>query len=147
MAEHVFTVVARGHAVDAQTNTLTLFCVLEQIGSPQVPFAFPELTVATLWRREPGEEGVGFIQRTRLMDPEGKEIFHGDSSFRFDNVRQRSLVTLQMAPFHRLGCYRVEVLLRREDETAWCSPKASYPIEVSLVPEAEGKELFPERAQ
>lgn len=32
MPTHVFTLAAIGHAVDAQSNNITLFSVLEQVG-------------------------------------------------------------------------------------------------------------------
>ena len=144
MPEHLFTVVARGHAVDAQTNNLTLFSVLEEVAGSNLPFAVPDTTIVTLWKRRDAEEGVTFIQRTRLIDPEGNEVFHGDSTFRLDKPRHRNIVTVEMAPFFRAGCYRVEVLIRRDDEEKWSSPVASYPIEISARVPAAREELFEE---
>jgi hypothetical protein len=131
MPEHVFTVAARGLTVDAQTNTLTLFAVLEEIGAPHFPAAVFELGVVTLWRRIPGEEGVGFVQQTRFIDPSGEEIAHLEQTFRFDKPRQRMIGQIHGFPIRTAGCHRIEVLIRRDDEPSWGPRVACYPIEVT----------------
>jgi hypothetical protein len=131
MPEHVFTVAARGLTVDAQTNTLTLFAVLEEIGAPHFPAAVFELGVVTLWRRMPGEEGVGFVQQTRFIDPSGEEIAHLEQTFRFDKPRQRMIGQVHGFPIRTAGCHRIEVLVRRDDQPSWGEPEANYPIEVT----------------
>ena len=140
MPEHIFTLVARGHAVDAQSNTLTLFSVLEEIGTPLLPAAVPDFSVVTLWRRQAGEEGVSFVQRTRLVDPCEKEIFHMDSQFRMDKLRHRLLGIVQFVPFEQPGPHKVEILVRREDEQPFRTA-ATYPIEVNVVAQS-GSPLF-----
>jgi len=144
---HIFTVAARGYAIDSQTNNLTLFCVLESLAAPEFPFAIPELTVVTLWERSSGEEGVPFIQRTRLVDPEGAEVFCSDSSFRLDRARHRNILTVQMAPFRTVGYHRIEVLVKKEDQGGWPDPVASYPLEVAVGSHEGKQELFAEPRQ
>jgi len=134
MPEHVFTVVARGLSVDAQTNVLTLFGIVSDIGSPVLPVAIPELSIVTLWRRQAGEEGVGFIQRTQFVDPDGNEVAHFDTSFRFETMQQRILGQLTMVPFQRSGCHRIRILIRCDDSLDWQAVAASYPIEITLHP-------------
>ena len=131
MPEHIFTIVARGLTVDAQTNTLTLFAVLEEIGTPHLPAAVFELSVVTLWRRKPGEEGVGFVQQTRFIDPSGEETAHLDQSFRFEKPRHRMIGQVHGFPIRTAGCHRIEVFVRRDDVSSWGAPVASYPIEVT----------------
>jgi len=131
MPEHVFTVAARGLTIDAQTNTLTLFAVLEEIGAPHLPAAVFELAVITLWRRKPDEEGVGFVQQTRFIDPLGEEIGRLEQTFRFDKPRHRMIGQVHGFPIRTTGCHRIEVLIRRDDEPSWGKPVACYPIEVT----------------
>lgn len=131
MPEHVFTVAARGLTIDAHTNNLTLFAVLEEIGAPHFPAAVFELGVVTLWRRMPGEEGVGFVQQTRFIDPSGEEIARMEQAFRFDKPRHRMIGQVQGFPIRTAGCHRIEVLIRRDDDPSWDAPVARYPYEVT----------------
>lgn len=143
MPEHVFTIVARGHAVDAQTNTLTAFCILEELAAEGFPVAVPELTVITLWFRRSGDEGVTFMQRTRLMDPSGEEVFRGDLSFRMDKRRHRNFVKVAMVPFKEQGTYTLEILIRRDGSDSWQSA-ARYPLDVVRAAAPVEDELFEE---
>ncbi len=139
MPQHVFTIVARGHAVDVQSNALTLFSVLEEIGAPGLPVAVPQVSIVSLWRRQEGEEGAAFVQRTQLMDPDGNEVAHAECSFRLERPRHRVLSRINMVPFQRAGCYHFEILFRPEDQTAW-SRVCSYPIEVRVSTHQPGGE-------
>lgn len=130
MPEHIFTILARGYAVDAQANALTLFHVLESIGAPTLPGAIPDFRIVTLWKREQGEENVDFAQRTVFSGPDGKEIAHWDQSFRLDRPRMRVLGTINMFPIRQVGCHRIEVSVKRADAQDWTAV-ASYPLEVS----------------
>ncbi|MBE3070486.1 MAG: hypothetical protein IMZ55_16310 [Acidobacteria bacterium] len=135
MPEHVFTLAARGHAVDAQTNTLTIFSVVEEIGAPGLPVGIPQLSVITLWRRQKGEEGVAFVQRTRLVDPTGSEVFHFDQEFRLEKARHRSLGTVEMLPLEKPGAYNIEVQIRKADDATF-STVATYRLDVSVTAKA-----------
>jgi hypothetical protein len=142
MPKHIFTVVVRGHSVDVQTNNITLFSVLEEIGAQEVPFAFPGFAVVTLWKRQPGEEGVRFVQHTSLIDPSGKEVLKTDITLGFEKPRQRSIIIMQGAPFSTTGEHHIEVRIRREDsqESALVT---EYPLEVRLLRPDEKSKLLP----
>jgi len=142
MPDHVFTIVARGHVIDAQTNTLTLFSVVEQLGGPSLPLNIPELSIVTLWARTGGEENAGYEQRTRIVSPDGSELRHVDVPFRFEKPRMRVLLGLQGLPIEMLGTYHVEILIRRAGDPNWSAPLAKYPIEVSLPPSPANRHLF-----
>lgn len=130
MPDHVFTVVCRDFSIDAQTNRLSLFSVLESMKAQGLPMAVPEIAIATLWHRQPGEEGMKFCQRTRFVDPTGKVGAHFDASFTLDKPGHRVLGRMVMASFAQSGSYQIEILVRKEDEPDWSEPTASYPIEV-----------------
>ena len=144
MPEHVFTVVARGRSVDAQDNNLTLFSILEQVGSPSLPIRLPELTVATLWYRNHGEEGTEWVQRTRFLDPDGAELFHIETSFILEQKRQRVLAGFGNIPFEKAGVHRVEISLRPSDASDWGEPKAVYPLDVVVSAPADDASLLPQ---
>ena len=142
MPKHIFTVVVRGQSVDVQTNNITLFSVLEEIGASEVPFAFPDFAVVSLWKREPGEEGVRFVQRTSLVDPSGKEVFSADITLGFEKSRQRSIVIMQAAPFATTGEYHLVIRIRREGGEEW-SLVTDYPLEVRLLRPDKSANLLP----
>ena len=141
LPEHVFTVVAVGHSIDAQNNTLTLFSVLEQIGSPTFPVRVPQFTLVTLWSRSPSDDGVSFTQRTRLVDPSAQEVASLDVSFTFQHPRQRIINTFANVPFNETGVYHLEVYIRPEDATDFGSAVTSYPLQVT-APDVGGAETL-----
>ena len=141
MPEHVFTLAARGLSVDNQTNTLTVFAVVEQLGAHAFPAAVPEMALVSLWKREPGEEGVAFVQRTRFVDPSGEELGLVDQSFRFEQPHHRMLTHIRLFPVRLSGCHRIKVQIRRDDDPNWGAVVASYPIEV-VAPQAESSETL-----
>ena len=143
MPEHVFTVAAVGHSVDAQSNTLTLFSILEQVGSVQFPGRIPQLTVATLWRRQEGEQGVPFIQRIRLVGPDGTLVGEFENTCKFERARHRMLTILGNLPFNKIGLHRFEVYIKREDAQDWGSPVTSYPINVTATERPGEESLLP----
>lgn len=122
-----------GHAVDAQSNTITLFSVLEQVGGPNLPLALPTFVIVTLWQREEGEEGAKFFQRTRLIAPDGEEIFNLEADFRLHKIRHRMFLTVGGTPFKMEGRYNIEVSIRREEAGGWGEPVAVYPIQVAIA--------------
>ncbi len=142
MPEHIFTVAARGHVIDAQTNTLTLFCVIEQLGGPVLPLRAPELCVITLWGRRAGEEDVQFVERVLIRRPDDSEALHVDLTFRLEKPRIRTVAGIAGLPIEQIGRYCIEVLLRRADCDAWGAPVAQYPIEVSLTSPKGSAGLF-----
>jgi hypothetical protein len=141
LPKHLLTVVAQGHSVDAQTNNLTIFSVLEEVSAFEFPVALPQFSVVTLWERCQGEEGVSFVQRTRLLDPEGVEVFHFDNEFRLEKPRHRSLGNIGMVPFHEPGKYVFEIQVRKADETEFVSV-AEFPLRVRAASKPEDS-LFP----
>ncbi len=122
-----------GHAVDAQSNTVTLFSVLEQVGGASLPIALPSFVIVTLWQREEGEDGTKFFQRTRLLGPDGEEIFNLEGDFRLEKPRHRMFLTVGGTPFKQEGRYNIEVSIRREEDGTYGKPAAMYPIQVAIA--------------
>jgi hypothetical protein len=144
--EHTFTIAALGHSVDAQTNNMTLFSVLEQIGPPQLPVRLAQLTLVTLWRREEGDLGVEFTQRLAIMDPDGEEVASLEQSFVLDRPRLRTFSVVGNLTFSKMGTYRFEVRLKRADEQEWGAPVACYPLDVMIASAPDDQQLLrPER--
>ena len=142
MPEHVFTVVALGHSIDAQNNNVTLFCVLEQIGAVSFPVRIPAFSLVTLWRCRADETGGTFTQRTRLVDPDGKERVSSELSFAVDRPRQRVVNVFGNVPFEKAGTYRFEVYIRPDDAPDWGTPAASYPLEVIVADRPQGESML-----
>jgi hypothetical protein len=142
LPNHLFTIVARGHATDAQTNALTLFHVVEQIQGEALPFVVSELSLITVWQRTSEEADIAFEHRTKLVGPSGKEVFHLDQSFQMTKSRHRVLCVAQGIPFSELGPHRVEVQVRKAGQADWPPPSSVYTIEVDSLGGAPKPGLF-----
>jgi hypothetical protein len=121
------------HSIDAQTNSLSLFSVIEEIHLPGPPSFLMNFSVVTLWKRQPREEGVRFTQRVRILGPEGEPVVETDVDFAMERVRHRVLLTVAGTPFKKSGCHSIEISLRRSDEQEWPAPTVRYPVEVRMV--------------
>lgn len=133
MPEHIFSVVTCGYSVDVQSNTLTLFSIVEQVNSPVIPFNFPGFTLVTLWHRNDGEEGATFEQQTRLLDPDNNQVSEFSQSFVMNRLRCRVISQIVNVPFRKTGLYNLEVYIRSEDSQEWSGVVARYPISVAIV--------------
>lgn len=141
MPDHLYTIVARGHAIDAQTNALTLFHVVEQIQG-ELPFVLSELSLVTVWQRTPEDAGMTFDHRTGLVAPSGQEVFHFEQSFQMTKPRHRVLCVVQGIRFSESGCHRVEVQLRKADDGNWPAPVAAYSVDVEALTAEVKADLF-----
>lgn len=140
---HVFTILCRGLSVDVQTNSLTLFGVIEAIRADQFPAVIPDFSIATLFTQNQGERGRTFTYKARLVDPDKNEVFAADAEFTLEKPRHRILTRVQLLPIEKSGCYSLEVLLRPKEQTDWGEPVAIYPIEITGASGTES-ELFDE---
>jgi hypothetical protein len=121
--------------VDVQTNTLTVFSIVEALKAVDFPANVPEVSVLTLWlRRAAGEDGAKFAQRIRVIDPDGNELRSIEIPFRLERPRQRVQATFTPFDFERAGRYQIEISIREEGRD-WSEPAASYPIDVQLAPQ------------
>ena len=143
MPEHVFTLAAMGHAVDAQTNQLTVFEIAESVGALGLPIVLPRLSFVTLWRREEGDLGVSFTERLEIVDPDGEPNASFEVSFAFERLYQRTIGRVFGPKFQKPGCHRVKVTVRRSDQQEWSGPVAQFPIEVSLLEHSDSSLLKP----
>ena len=127
------TIVAKDFVVDANTNTISIFSVVERIGASVSSIRLPELVLLTLWRRNEHELGSTLVQRVRLLNPDGDEILSEDVPFQGDNPRHRINARMQMLPFDTSGVHVFEISVRADDVEEWGEPVARYPIEVALA--------------
>ena len=130
MPEHVFTIPALGHAIDAETNNLTIFSVLEQLGSAAFPFVVPQFSIVTLWERRPGEEDADLEYSMRVIDPNGTEVVAGVQPFRLVQPRHRMVVKVAGARFMVAGTHRIDVRCRRVGEPEWGPVAGTFRITV-----------------
>lgn len=142
MPQHIYSIPAQGLSLDAQTNRVTLYAVLEELSAPGFPVLLPELNVVTVWKRLPGEEGGEFMQRTRFLDPEGQVKGLFESSFVLEKPRHRMLGKILLVPFEVAGTFTIEVTVRRADSEKYDPPVLSYPIEVTLQDQAAEQDLL-----
>lgn len=122
-----FFVVAESGAVDAMTNRLSVFNVLEAVTPLRLPGLFPSVFLAAVWCLEATEMGRDFQAHFRLHRPGEEPEDLASVNFRAEHRRQRTLLQLVGLPIPREGEFRFELLLNARHE-AW------HDVDVSAVP-------------
>ena len=119
MPQHLLTIAARGHCVDAQSNALTLFSVLEEVRGDQANPQSGPFSVVTFWDRQAKDEGVDYQQRIRLLDPAGAELVSGTMPLHMATPRHRVFATVECPPLVQSGRYVFEICIRPDDREDW----------------------------
>ena len=124
MARLEFFVVSESCAIDAQTNRLSVFNVLESVTAPAFPTLLASLAIVAVWNAEPGDETRDF-QASALIHTEPAQRF--DINFKLEKPRARTIVQLQGLPIQAAGTVRFEMLLNGEH-------KADHIVTAEIVP-------------
>lgn len=128
-----FFVLCKNTSIDFRQNTLSIFEVLEQVGSTSFPAAFPQLHAVTLWKRDETEAGANFVQTVRIVGPDDKELHQLVAEIRFERPRHRIDNALFGFIFPGPGLYRWEVYLRPEGEEGLGDLCATWSLQVDRV--------------
>ena len=123
MARLEFFVVSESVSIDQQTNRLSLFNVLKQVGSTNFPKVLPFALAISLWIAEAGDDVRDFQCTLRIILPNG-DRHELASNFKFRARRHRVIQRVEGIPLSGVGVLRFEVLLNGEHA-------ASHEVDVS----------------
>lgn len=146
MAEHIWTLLCKDSIVDADTNTISLINVIEDItvekrhenpdnkdheGQPQINF---DGSLVSLWAREDEEEGEIFSIRTRMISPQKKVINTSDPiELSLENhIRVRARIAVPAIPFDLAGgTHNIKIQSRKNKQSRWKNV-TSVPIKITF---------------
>lgn len=124
MIHHVWTVFCTSSAIDRDTNTVSLFDIVEQIDG-EIPEAIENKKIIipakfqlfTLWARGASNEGEIGTTRTRFLAPNGDVLLTSQNEVDLRESIERRRVRLNIAglPYTGRGCYRFVVEIQSPD--------------------------------
>ena len=102
-----FSSLSLGASVDQQTGSLSVFDVLDEIRTPQVPLQLQSIVLTVLWEKTvaPAFEGKVFIH---LFTPDQKQslLGNGELSVPVDQKRVKAVFRFGGFPIHHYGPHR-----------------------------------------
>jgi hypothetical protein len=114
---NVATLLAEGVALDAVTNRLSAFNMMETVFAPTFPAVLGKLVVVNLYEvdgdREPHWE------RVTIVDDAGTQLAQVVTEFRGEGVAHRSMGMLQGMRLEKPGIYTVLVEGAKRREGSW----------------------------
>lgn len=129
MPRLLFFLASQSSSVDALTNNLSVFEIIEELRAKAFPVRMRRADFIALWQRQPGEENVLFEQQVRLVRPDGREIVVLPSKFKLEGERGRVINRLFDLPLEAPGFYRVELSLRPAESPDW-----GIPVRIMTIP-------------
>ncbi len=103
----IFTA-SQSSAIDARTNSMSIFEIIEELRSPKFPTRLRQVDFVVLWQRQKNEENARLEQRIRIERPDGQEASVIKSAFVMNNARPRKINRLDDVPIHIPGEYNIE---------------------------------------
>jgi hypothetical protein len=103
---------------DGSASLINTFCGLA-ISSiegkiPEDAIGPKSWTIIAMWRSEPSDQGKTFIQKTRVVDPAGKEFGLNTESFKFGTYSHSIRVSINGMPVGIPGDIGITVYLESE---------------------------------
>lgn len=105
--KHRFASLSLGASVDQQTGNLSVFDLVEEIRSPQVPMQLQALVIAlVLERKEPGDFTGKIL--IHLFTPDGKQAMVGSGELRMppEQKKMRAVFRFGGFPISAFGPHR-----------------------------------------
>ena len=132
MIEHVFSVLCSGTSIDAETNTVTLFKVLEQLTvftesteTVRIPIHFE---ILSLWTRQIADDPCHGKARIIFCSPSHDEKQHVEMSIDLSrSINYRSKLIADVIELTGPGKYRFRIELQEEESPDW-QEVASLPL-------------------
>jgi len=135
MAKLIFSICSESVSIDALTNNVSIFHIIENIKSVKFPVTFYRLIITSEWQREVGEEDMEFESRAQLINTEGRPVKEWKAIIKFDKLRHRHFVMIRNVEFDKPGEYCFLIFLKKKEMTDWGDPVHRIPILLSSVPE------------
>jgi Family of unknown function (DUF6941) len=113
-------VVAESASIDAATNRLSIFNILEEIHSQVFPAAYPQMTIVTICARENNESNTFTLTLRITIDGQEKPLLSGPFYVDFQGrVRARSLGQIAGLLIPATGILRFELLEGEQQLGSW----------------------------
>ncbi len=102
-----FASLSFGAAVDQQTGSLSVFDVIEEIRTPQVPITLQSMVLAATVEKTNPEAFLGKVH-IQIFTPDGKHamVGQGDVQIPAEQKRMRALFRFGGFPLHQYGPHR-----------------------------------------
>jgi hypothetical protein len=137
----IFTA-SQSSAVDARTNTMSIFEIIEELRSSKFPTRVRQVDFVVLWLRQQGEENARLEQRIRIERPDGREVGVINSAFAMDNARHRIINRLVDMPIAMPGEYKIELYVRPAGAGDW-----GLPVRIMGIPVVQVAPIKPPSAK
>lgn len=116
MAKHIWSVACQSAIVDKYTNLVSYINSFDQIGIPELPYIFPPIVIASLWKSEGDEEN--FVVKVEVVSPGGqvkkeKELADINFSSNFHRTHVR------ISPFEINQAGEFKVLIKEKTNRNW----------------------------
>ena len=132
----IFTA-SQSSAIDARTNSMSIFEIIEELRSPKFPTRLRQVDFVVLWQRQKNEENARLEQRIRIERPDGQEAGVIKSAFVMNNARHRIINRLVDLPIPIPGEYKIELYVRPAGAGDWDLPVRIMGIPVIQVAQAQ----------
>lgn len=133
MAKHIWSVACQNAIIDKYTNLVSYINSFDQIGIPELPYIFPPLVVASLWKREGEEEKLAV--KVEVVTPEGdvkKEKELAEIKF----VSNFHRTHIRISPFEINQAGEFKVIIKEKTKNKWKTVK-ELPIIIDFQKEDE----------
>jgi len=144
MAQPIFIVCSQSGCIDATTNLMSIFHILERIivsGPGQPPpqggrvSPFVTFRTSAAWARDPGDEGREFDYQFAVALPQQEEHVLTEGTFVFKGSRHRFFFDSMFPPVQSTGEIRVVVRVKPSDsDTPWSEQIYSIQAEMAASP-------------
>ncbi len=152
MAKHMWAILCRSVSIDKDSNNISLFNVVEQLGLPpeilakseekeQRILAAIELAFVVATSRSDPDEPESIAVRVTILAPDGSEL--GQSDFTSDLtavVRNRAKLAIEGMPLKGVGTYQFRVEYQDVGTQEW-TEVAELPLQIAeMRPSAQEAE-------
>jgi hypothetical protein len=123
-----------------QSSSLIVIINNLQFHTQAVPTNVVQLSrfsVFSHWYRSSGDEGKTFEQRVALAYMDENPVLENVTSFQMPEQLHRIVVNFTKFPAMKIGEYALTLSIREQGEAQWSRSLASYPINVTHVPQLQ----------
>jgi hypothetical protein len=111
MAKLEYFIVCERTSVDVETNSISLFHVLEDLFPDEFPYTLPRLEAVSLWILGPGDEETDFQATLKVFLPGEETGVPFPMNLSKGRMRYRTVLVVLDIPLNKPGELKIEVLL------------------------------------
>jgi len=119
MPKLLFSICSELASIDAISNNISIFNILEDLQSPKFPITFPRIFITSLWQRKKDEAGMKFEALIKFVNPDDKKIREWKGNWTFNKLRHRHISIGSNLKFDKPGMYKFRIYIRKKDDEKW----------------------------